>query len=202
MPPYCDRCGEPIPANRILCKRCGQGNSAAYEWSYAPYQYDGSMLKAIHRLKYDGRTALAKPLGKLLASALPNCDPLLDGRTVLDAFDVVIPVPLHPSRLKTRGFNQAELLAREVCAGTGWHLEIGNLQRVRKTPTQTAMTMEERAANVLGAFTLRETRPMLHKQVLIVDDVLTSTSTAREIARVIAEAGASRVCVCALARSA
>jgi ComF family protein len=160
------------------------------------------MLKAIHRLKYDGRTALAPPLGKLLADALPMADALLDGRPMASAFDMVIPVPLHPSRLKTRGFNQAELLAREVCAGTGWPLATHNLIRVKKTPTQTAMTMDERAANVRGAFALRDQGQLLHKQVLIVDDVLTSTSTAREIARVIAEAGAARVCVSALARSA
>jgi competence protein ComFC len=202
VPPYCDRCGEPLPPNRILCRRCSAAIDVPFAWSYAPYQYDGTMLRAIHRLKYDRRSALAKPLGLLFANCLPECAPLTEQREFERAFDAVLPVPLHTSRLRTRGFNQAELLAREVCDITGWHLDTTLLARVRPTPTQTAMSAEERSANVRGAFVLQRPLAVVHKQLLVLDDVLTSTATAREIARVLKDAGADRVCVAALARSA
>lgn len=203
LPPYCDRCGEPIAADRIVCRRCELGPEPAYAWAQAMGQYHGTLLKAIHRLKYDGKAALALPLGRLLARSLQTPSPLFDSRrsTDLPAFDRVVPIPLHPGRLRRRGFNQAERIARVVAEECSWELDAQGLRRVRRTPSQTALTVEERLANVRGAFAVKEPLRYAGKSVLIIDDVLTTTSTVREAARTVREAGASRIGILALARS-
>ncbi len=115
--PFCDRCGERVEAGRLVCPRCEEGPEPPFAWSQALGLYAGPLRRAIHRLKYEGRTALARPLGRLLAQSLERQNsPLIppahgDGSP---AFDCVVPVPLHPSRLRERGFNQAEKIAREL----------------------------------------------------------------------------------------
>src|SRR5262249_26772570 len=115
-------------------------------------------------------------------------------------FDAVVPVPLHPSRLRERGFNQAERLARIMAQERHWKLDANGLLRVRPTSSQTNLPRTERAANVRGAFAPREPMRFAGKAVLIVDDVITTSATLKEAARVVREAGATRVCVVALAR--
>lgn len=203
VPPFCDRCGEPISVNRIICKRCEEGIVPAYDWSQAPFQYDGAVLRAIHRLKYESKAALAEPLGRLLAASLDTKTHLIDPDRdpKLPPFDLMIPVPLHTGRMRRRGFNQAERIAQVVATERNLRLAADVVKRVKRTPSQTALTHDERAANIRGAFRVIDPTQVEGKSVLIVDDVLTSTSTARELARVIAEEGCSRVCVLALARS-
>lgn len=207
-PPYCDRCGEPIKANRVVCRRCEDGPAPAYDWSYAPYQYSGPLMRAVHRLKYDRKVPLAEPLGKLLANSLHTSNAgskhLYDTNRDANspAWDLIVPVPLHSSRMRSRGFNQAEILARVVADSLeGVKLATNLVRRVKRTTTQTAMNPAMRLNNVRGAFQVVSPEQLELKSVLIIDDVLTSTSTARELARVIAVAGASRVAVLALARS-
>ena len=176
LPPFCDRCGEPVPAERLVCRRCELGPEPPFAWSQALGQYDGTLLQAIHRLKYDGKAALAAPLGRLLARSLETPSPLFDPQRPQDrpAFDAVVPVPLHPSRLRRRGFNQAERLARIVAKQHGWKLDAQGLKRLRRTPSQTAMTLEQRTANVYGAFASTEPLRFDGQAVLIIDDVLTT----------------------------
>jgi ComF family protein len=202
QPPFCDRCGAPVPAGHPVCPACAVSNPP-FAWSQAMGQYAGPLQKAIHRLKYEGRTALARPLGVLLARSLdrppsPLLSSGLPGET--PGFDCVVPVPLHPARFRERGYNQAERLARVVAQERGWQLETRGLLRIRRTRTQTDLGPEERAANVRGAFAAREPLAFDNQRVLLIDDVLTTGSTMRECARVVQEAGAVRVCLVALAR--
>jgi len=202
-PPFCDRCGEPVPADRIVCAGCEEGPEPPFAWSQTLGPYEGTLRRAIQRLKYDGKTALAPPLGRLLAqSVMHTKSPLLpepaeDGRP---AFDAVVPVPLHPSHLRERGFNQAERIAGAMASACGWPLDTQGLRRIRRTRTQTELTRSERAANVRGAFAARAPLYFHNKSVLIVDDVLTTSATLSECARIVREAGATRVCIVALAR--
>ena len=176
LPPFCDRCGEPVPAERLVCRRCEQGPEPPFAWSQALGQYDATLLRALHRLKYDGKVALALPLGRLLARSLEAPSPLFDLKRSQDlpAFDAVVPVPLHPSRLRRRGFNQAERIARVVAKERGWRLDTTGLRRVRRTPSQTALTLDARIANVRGAFAATEPMRFDGQAVLIIDDILTS----------------------------
>ncbi len=203
--PYCDRCGEPIRRDKLICRRCEGGANPRYDWSYAAFQYNGAMLRAVHRLKYDGMKGLAHPLGALFADALetePFFAKASTGATNTSRkFDLVVPVPLHPSRQRARGFNQAEALAKPLAERCECPVRTDIINRIRRTSTQTTMSSEARAMNVRGAFAVVDRGALFQKNVLVVDDVLTSTATAREIAKVLMEAGANCVYVAALARS-
>lgn len=197
LAPFCDRCGVPIAAGRLVCEDCEAGPEPHFAWSQAVGQYTGVLRTAIHRLKYDGKGALAAPLGELLATALETPSPLLAPG---QAFDCIVPVPLHPSKLRARGFNQSERIARALASGRGWPLETRGLLRLRKTRTQTALHAAERHRNVEGVFGVRTPLYFDGQSVLLVDDVLTTMSTVNECARVLRNAGAARVAVLALAR--
>ena len=201
--PFCDRCGGIRESGLMVCSECEAGREAAFAWSQALGQYGGTLRHAIHRLKYDGKTALAQPLGVLLARSLDDPPSPLLTSTLGEplTFDAVVPVPLHPSRLRKRGFNQAERLARVVARERGWTLDAQGVRRVRRTQSQVSMEGRQgRHDNVRDAFVCRPLQRYAGKSVLIVDDVLTTGSTLGEVARVIRDAGASRVCVIALAR--
>ncbi len=203
LPPFCDRCGVPVPAEALVCAACATGPEPPFAWSQVLGLYQGTLRRAIHRLKYDGKTALASPLGRLLAASLDDPPtPLFPTALASDrpAFDLVVPVPLHPSRLRQRGYNQAERIARVVATQRNWRLDADGLRRVRPTPPQTDLHAAERAANVRGAFAARTPLYFQNQSVLLIDDVLTTMSTCREAARIVREAGATRVCVVALAR--
>ncbi len=124
----------------------------------------------VHALKYEDKTALARPLGGALA-ALVESDP------ELARADCVCPVPLHPARLRERGYNQSELLAREVASSTGKEF-LDLLVRQKNTPTQTRkMDHSERRQNLKGAFVARPGMSAAGRAVIIVDDVTTSGAT-------------------------
>jgi ComF family protein len=204
LPPLCDRCGVPVPAERIVCIECEEGPEPPFDWSQTMGQYTGPLRTAIHHLKYHGKTALAAPLGQMLAQSLDSeATPLFAPRSdsALPAFDAVVPIPLHPSRLRQRGFNQAERLARVLAVERGWPLDTTGLRRVRRTEVQALLTSREaRAANVRNAFVARSPTHFWNRSVLLVDDVLTTMATAREAAAVVRTTGATRICIVALAR--
>lgn len=190
----CDKRIEPVePAMR--CPNCdakwaGGGNCprcfswSALEGARAVAEMDGVARRLVHGLKY-GRV---EPLAPLMAQRMTA----LRGRA---AFDVALPIPLHASRERDRGFNQAELLLR----ATDWPRAAG-LRRIRKTRTQVGLDARERRDNVGGAF--RYDGPALTgKVVALVDDVVTTGSTADECAAVLRDAGAARVWALSFARA-
>ena len=193
--PLCPVCGIPFVSQQgedHLCSRC-IGKAPLYDRARAVGEYDGSLRTAIHRFKYDSRSLLAAPLGQLLADK---------GRQLLEseAYDVVLPVPLHPRRLRQRGFNQSLFLARQV--GQQWDIpvETEGLKRVRWTDPQTMLPVKERVHNVRGAFAYSG-RGVEDRAVVLIDDVYTSGSTVDECARVLKRSGARRVDVLTLART-
>src|SRR2546429_2047183 len=147
----------------------------------------GARAEAIHRLKYEGREELARPLGTLFA----GCEP--------PRADVVAPIPLHATRLRERGYDQAALLARE--AGRRFGLPVRSLLvRVRPTRQQVGLDRARREENVRAAF--RSLRAAAGLRVCLVDDVLTTGATAAEAGRALLRAGAIRIEVRTLARAA
>jgi competence protein ComFC len=196
-PPFCDRCGVPVAAGSLVCADCEAGSAPPFAWSQAVGQYTGVLRTAVHHLKYHRKGALARPLGGLLATALATPSPLVpkDG-----TFGCIVPVPLHPSKLRARGFNQAERIARVLAEQTGLPLDTTGLMRVRKTRTQTRFHASERQRNVQGVFATRSELYFDGKSILLIDDVLTTMSTVSECSRVLRNAGATRVAVLAVAR--
>jgi ComF family protein len=164
--------------------------------------YGGSLRTAIHRLKYDGKTGLARPLAHLLSRSMEASSSCLlepSSRGLPVSFDLVVPVPLHPARLHERGYNQSERIAFYLARERRWPLDTDHLVRVRRTRSQTTLDRAARAANVRGAFAVRDATAFTGKSVLILDDVLTTTATVSEAARALRGAGAARVTVVALA---
>lgn len=149
------------------------------------------IAEAIHRLKYRGRRGLWQPLSRLLADRFP-----FDPRSI----DCILPVPLHHSRLRERGYNQAALLAREPARRFGLTLALDVLTRVRPTPPQVGLPQRARAANLRGAFRVTEPSRVVDRHVLLVDDVATSTATITACAEVLQRAGARRIDALTVAR--
>ena len=146
------------------------------------------------QFKYNRQLQLRHPIAEWLEEAMN--DPRLRPRH----FDLVVPVPLHPARLRERGFNQAELLAKILAQKINIPLGCA-LERIRYTTTQTAFDRVERMENLRGAFRLRKKIGVRGLHVLLVDDILTTGSTLSECARVLREAGARSVYAVTAARA-
>lgn len=183
-PPVCEACGDPLPTWREAslhaqrCSRCLH-RVGHVRVARAVGAYDGTLRSIVHAFKYDGRRSLAAPLGALIRRA---------AQELLDGADAVVPVPLHRSRRRQRGFNQASDLAR--------HLGVpvqDALKRVRRTATQTELPETRRQTNVRGAFRLRRFADVGGLVLVLVDDVSTTGATLEACARVLVEAGAREV---------
>ena len=156
-------------------------------------QSRGIVRDLIHRFKYGGEVWLGSLLGDFLTQGLR--DPRLRGRP----FDAVVPVPLHPLRKREREFNQAEILGRELARKNDLAF-CESLERLRYTVTQTHFDRRRRMQNLRNAFKVRRNAAMQGKDVLLVDDVLTTGSTLDECARVLLAAGARSVRALTVAR--
>ncbi|MCH8235514.1 MAG: ComF family protein [Chloroflexi bacterium] len=179
-----------LPTDGVtLCGRCST-NPAPASSLIAVFAFDGAIRSAIHALKYDGLRSIAPALSVEMAARWG------DRRKVPDA---TVPVPLHRSRLRARGYNQAELLARNVAAHTGAPLRTDLLRRVVDSPSQASSVGEaERAGRVRDAFKAGAAVDGLH--ILLIDDVATTGSTINSAAQTLLEAGAWGVSALVLAR--
>jgi ComF family protein len=158
--------------------------------------FTGALRAAIHKLKYESDAPLAEPLGGLIAEALA---PKHLTKALKEGPPILVPVPLHPERERSRGYNQCALLADEVAQKTGWPLD-GSLHRVRPTKSQVGLHMEARKLNVAGAFQWRAGTAPEH--VVLVDDVCTTGATLAECAYALRKAGVKHVFAAAVAKAA
>jgi len=184
--PVCGRCGLPTAFATFVCEEC-KNVDFGFESARAPLKYDGVGKKIVHALKYRGYKRVVQKLAVPLMLQV-----IVDGR-----FDAVVPVPLHRSRLRKRGFNQAELLARGV-AGEIKATVSDTLEVVRSTRDQVELTAAQRRANVAGAYTAKEP---LRGKILLVDDVFTTGATMSACAKTLVRAGASEVHALSLCRT-
>jgi competence protein ComFC len=194
-PPVCDRCGlEVSPKGPALCKKCEGGEVHYFTKARAAGRYCGPLRQAILNLKYGEKPQLARPLGLYLAAYLQT-SPFSSAK-----IDLVVPVPLHGSRLRQRGFNQSGLLAQEVGKTIGLPVHEAVLRRTRRTKPQAELSASDRAANIRDAFSVADALTVQGRTVLLIDDILTTCHTVDEAARVLVNAGARVVCVAAVAR--
>lgn len=187
--PVCIRCGLPLDLPS-LCPRCRE-TPLRLEGIRSALLFQGPLRAAIHQLKYRHARGLAGPLGGVLArywKAYPM------------PVDVIVPVPLHPSRLRRRGYNQAALLARELGRRVGLAVEEGALQRVRATLSQMRLSAADRRRNVEGAFRCADGR-LQGRRVLLLDDVCTTGATLEACADALRAGGAETVWALTLARA-
>jgi ComF family protein len=158
----------------------------------AAYPYEGVIRSAIQAFKYEGQTRLDDFLSRALVNPLSS-RPL--------TVDVVLPVPLSAQRLGSRGFNQAEILARPLAEATGWPLEGGLLVRARDTQPQVELPHRARRRNVEGAFSVACPDAVVGRRVLLIDDVCTTGATLEACAVPLLDAGAAGVWGLVIARA-
>jgi len=189
----CPRCGAPLPpdADAQLCGSCLK-SLPAWDEARSPLGYAYPVDKLVQRFKFDGDL----PTGRLLAELL--ADYLAAGGGAKP--DCIIPVPLHPARLKERGFNQAVELARPVGRRLKIQVRLDVCERVRATEVQSKLDAVERKKNLRDAFAVRKF--MDGKHVALVDDVITTGTTVEVLTRALKDAGAARVSVWSVARAA
>lgn len=191
LPPACCRtCAEPGTFPHATCPRC-RASPPPFARAFAPLAHEGPVARAIHRFKYEDHPELAPRLGELLAG---------EARSFLaQAPPTVVALPLHPRRFRERGYDQAQLLASALARASGREAPLGLLTRARETRRQVGLSESERASNMVGAFAASPQVAGL--ELLLVDDVLTTGSTARAAAEALLQAGARRVEVLTLARA-
>jgi ComF family protein len=192
----CPRCGHelgPHVSPETRCVHC-RHTPLRFHRAVAAAHHAGAARDMVLALKFGRRTHNAYPLGKILANRLFETD--IPGKV-----QHILPVPLHRSRLRSRGFNQSRLLADELGQRLGLPVLVGRLRRRVNTPPQTGATsVAARRANVKDAFRLRNAEALKGKSVLLVDDVLTTGATTSECAGVLRRAGVRRVYVATVTR--
>jgi ComF family protein len=202
LPERCPGCGGEVRRGRLLCEPCEERvprlegplcvrclrqerdpSSCASHPGYrawARWIYDERMSAVVHALKFGGRRGLAGALGTALAQSLP----------IHYRPDLVLEVPLHSVRLRERGYNQAALLADALALRLGSPRLPGALSRVRATPPQSGLSASARRRNLEGAFAVETPRALRNREVLVVDDVLTTGSTLEACLAALRDCGA------------
>lgn len=193
-PDRCAACDAAAGPGAALCDGCAatvvldHGDADVEVIAHA--RYGGALARAVRRLKYEERPDLAGPLGRLLGSAARGL-----------AADLVVPVPLHPHKLRSRGYNQAALLAAAVARELEAPLAARMLMRTRDTNAQAHLDRAGRLANLDGAFRVRAPDGVRGRRVVLVDDVCTTGSTLGACRAALLAAGASAVTAVVLARA-
>ena len=207
MPPIssglCAICGERLPGlhaieGEMRCELCRRAEPP-YLKAVAYGSYEGGLRELIHLLKYQQVRPAANVLGRMLSEAITDLALVLGGKTV------VIPVPLHARKLRQRGFNQSELIARAalkaISTRNQFELCSAAMERRRETQSQIGLSRHQRRENMRGAFAVIRPELVAAREVLLVDDVFTTGTTASECARALRRAGASKVFVATVART-
>ncbi len=183
----CQQCAIPIPAGNRLCGQCLK-RPPPTDFSYCHWQYRPPMDRLIHALKFRADLSMARTLGRLMLPELEQ----------LDRPELLIPVPLHPARLRHRGYNQAIEIYREAAQSLAIPMARHHVVRTRATRPQVELDARKRRSNLRGAFLVRDTIPA---HVAILDDVITTGTTVNELAKTLKRAGAEKVSVWAVARA-
>jgi ComF family protein len=218
--PVCQNCLESMsPIAGGLCGICGERLFSSYAAASAEGEvrcglcrriepvfaravaygsYESGLRELIHLLKYGGVRPAANVLGRMLAEAISMIESEFLAETV-----ALVPVPLHRTRLRQRGFNQAELIARAAMKlrPDVRLLLCPALERKRETTSQIGLTSHQRRENLRGAFGVLHPEAVKGREVLVVDDVYTTGATVSECARVLGRAGATKIWVATVART-
>jgi len=188
-PFLCEACRKRLKPSNVMAKR-EEWKKSGLEWAAFAYYYERPVKGLIRAYKFRH----VRMLSETMAQELVN---LVKCREV-GYFDMIIPVPLHPSRQRDRGYNQAELLARPLAAICG-ELRTDVLKRSKKTKQQSKLRITKRESNLMDAFSAVEN--LEGKRILLVDDVVTTGSTLCSCAKTLKKAGAAQVCAVTLAGS-
>ncbi len=195
-PPFCAVCGRSLDNKSLtknVCRACLK-RPMHFDRAFAPCVYEGPIINLIHEFKYNNKDYLASTLSSLILAFIEDYD------IPIKSVDLLVPVPLHPARLREREFNQALLLGKKIASAYNIPVSTDNLIRRKFTQNQAELESEARLINVLGSFTVRKPELFENKDILLVDDVLTTGATCSEAAKALKNAGSRKVFVLTLAR--
>ncbi len=194
--PICPRCGRfhSGSGGDHLCARC-LGQAPAFAVHRSCGVYGGTLKDIILLFKYRKFAPLSKPLARFADTCLAGDEPLWENA------DLLVPVPLHPSRRRERGFNQARLLARDLGARRGLDVLTGALVKTTNRPAQAGLRAADRERNVRSAYSVRHADKVRGRTLIVIDDVTTTGATIRECARVLKKAGAKEIRAITLAQA-
>jgi ComF family protein len=193
--PFCTICGDPIHGkveHKYACGWC-LDHRPHFDLARSVVMYRGVAQAAIQALKYANMTCLTTDLVSLLSAGVRS-------NYLTERLDAVTFVPLYGRRERERTYNQAKLLAKGVADEFGLPLLPKSLRRIKPTPTQTNLSATERRKNVNGAFAAEDGKWLKGRNLLLVDDVMTTGATVDEVSRVLKKAGAAKVFVITVAR--
>lgn len=192
----CMRCALPLAEEigaNILCGRCIK-KMPAFDYSHSLFRYEDDIIKLIHQLKFAEKITYARSIGEMLLTKLQA-----EIQTTKEAPECLLPVPLHKTRLRQRGFNQSIEIARVLAKKLEIPIVHDVVIRQRSTESQTRLNVKQRKKNIKGAFSV--VRKINYKHVLIIDDVVTTGSTVNELAKVLKQNKVKRVGVLSIARA-
>lgn len=193
IPPFCPKCSRHLRGRvrkpRCLC--CEQ-NHPRFDFAWGACQYSENLRKLVHQFKYGQKTGLQNYFARLMVRFLKTY------RLDVQQFDTIVPIPLFPTRLRERGYNQSLLLAQKISAEFNIALCGNQLIRIRHTKPQVELKQKERWTNIEGAFRIKDSRGLSGKNVLLVDDLLTTGATSSQAAETLKASGAKTVGVLTL----
>ena len=191
---YCARCSNPlINSNNLLCGSCLK-SKLYYDKIISLFHYRPPISQLITQFKFHKKLHLSRNFSQLIVSQLND---FINTSNI--KFDIVIPVPLHRKRIKERGFNQANEIAKLIAKKLQILLANNVVVRVKNTSPQTELPSKQRKRNVKNAFFVQGN--IQDKNILIIDDVITTGATVNELSRVLKKSGADHIVVCSLTRS-
>lgn len=194
-PPLCHACGRQMSRKdtaKNVCSHCARKNYF-FDRAFSACVYDGTIKTLIHEFKYKDKEFLGRPLSTLLADFIGGFN------LPVEYIDCLVPMPLHRAKLREREYNQAQILADHLAQAIKKPVLENNLFRFRATAAQASLEPHQRFPNVKGSFAVTEKNSISGRNIMLIDDVLTTGATASEAARALKEAGAGIVFVLTLA---
>jgi len=188
----CVRCALPLAQDTggsVLCGRCIK-TPPAFDYAHSPFRYEDEIITLVHQLKFSEKIRFSRSIGEMLWQHFSTTD---------ERPDCLLPVALHKSRMRQRGFNQSIEISRELAKKLSVPIEHSAVLRQRHTPAQTGLSAKQRQKNIRGAFMMAG--ELNYKHVLIIDDVMTTGATVNELAKLLKKNRVERVGVLSIARA-
>lgn len=187
--PCCQQCAYPLPrTSHMLCGQCIK-NPPPFDRAYIGYQFEEPLRGLLHRFKYHQALYLGSFLSQLMSAAFPKNT---------NTNTCLVPVPMHSLRIKQRGFNHAAFLATLLAKRFKLPYDLTSCKKIINTAPQAGLNSQQRQNNLAQSFVVG---PMPYSHVILIDDLLTTGSTARELANTLKKAGVERVDICCCART-
>jgi len=193
-PPFCTRCGRHLEnISRVkVCPRC-QRTTLHFDRAFSPCRYEGVIKELIHKFKYQNKDYLGEPLGKILIDFVKEYE------LPLQFIDTVLPIPLHERKMREREYNQSDILGEVYAREFNLQMIKDGLCRIKDTATQTGLKDPERWENMKDSFAVNTKNKIKGRNILLIDDILTTGATCSEAASTLKNAGAGVVFVLTLA---